>query len=87
MQENKDLKNEDYLVLKFLSKYIILKIKDASYVYNKKRYYRNRINNLIKKDYVKRYKTYILISKNGRKALGKVRNKLFKKYKQQTIYG
>ena len=78
MQEK--LKKEDIIVLKFLSKYKMLKIIDAKYIYQNKRYYRNRINNLIDKDYVKRYKNYILISRNGRKQLGTVRRILFKKY-------
>ena len=85
MQEKDNLKREDIIVLKFLSKYKMLKIMDAKYIYQKKRYYRNRINNLIEKDYVKRFKNYILISRNGRKVLGTVRRRLFKKYAKQSI--
>jgi hypothetical protein len=58
----------------------MLKIMDSKYIYQNKRYYRNKINNLIEKDYVKRYKNYILISRNGRKQLGTVRRILFEKY-------
>ncbi len=71
MQEKDDLKDEDIKVLEFLSKYRILKIEDASYIYKRKRYYRQRINRLIDKEYVKRYKSYVIIDRNGRKYLGK----------------
>lgn len=71
MQEKTDLKDEDIKVLEFLSKYKILKIEDASYIYKRKRYYRQRINRLIDSEYVKRYKSYVIIDRRGRKYLGK----------------
>lgn len=71
MQEKDDLKDEDIKVLKFLSKYKMLKIEDASFIYKRKRYFRQRINRLIQKEYVKRYKSYVIIDRNGRKLLGK----------------
>lgn len=72
MQENKDnsLTKEDIDVLKFLERYKILKIEDASLIYKTKRYYRNRVNKLIGREYVKRYKEYIMLDKKGRKVLG-----------------
>lgn len=72
MQEKNNLKKEDLEVLKFLSKYKMLKIEDATLIYHTKRYYRDRINKLIDKGYVKRYKSYIILDKNGRKFLGEV---------------
>ena len=71
MQENEELKDEDIKVLEFLSKYKMLKIEDASFIYKRKRYYRQRINRLIDRGYVKRYKCYVIINRNGRKYLGK----------------
>lgn len=72
MQENKDnsLTKEDIDVLKFLERYKILKIEDASLIYKTKRYYRSRVNKLIGREYVKRYKEYIMLDKKGRKVLG-----------------
>ena len=72
MQEKDKLKNEDIEVLKFLSKFKMLKVEDASLIYKTKRYYRQRINKLIELKYIKKYKSYIIIDKNGRKLLGKV---------------
>ena len=57
MLEKNNLKKEDLEVLKFLSKYKILKVEDATLIYHTKRYYRDRVNKLISKEYVKRYKT------------------------------
>lgn len=69
MQDN--LTDEDIKVLKFLSKYKMLKVEDARLIYKTKRYYRQRVNRLIKNQYVKRYKNYIIIDKKGRKILKK----------------
>lgn len=70
MYEKDNLIKEDIEVLKFLSKYKMLKVQDAKLIYKTKRYYRQRVNKLIEKEYVKRYKSYIIIDKKGRKALG-----------------
>lgn len=73
MQENKDncLTKEDIDVLKFLDRYKILKVEDASLIYKSKKYYRNRVNKLIGREYVKRYKEFIMLDKKGRKVIGK----------------
>ena len=70
MYEKDNLIKEDIEVLKFLSKYKMLKVQDAKLIYKTKRYYRQRVNKLIEKEYVKRYKSYIIIDKKGRKVLG-----------------
>lgn len=73
MQEEKNnISKEDFETLEFLLKYRMLKIEDASLIYKTKRYYRQRINKLIDKGYVKRYKNYIVLDKKGRKELNKV---------------
>lgn len=64
-----ELKKEDIKILEFLSKYKLLKVEDASLIYRTKRYYRQRVNRLIKDKYVKKYKAYIMLDKKGRKAL------------------
>ena len=48
----------------------MLKVEDGSLIYKTKRYYRERINKLISKEYVKRNKSYIILGKEGRKILG-----------------
>ncbi len=70
IKENKNLTKEDIEILKFLSKYKMLKVEDGSLIYKTKRYYRERINKLISKEYVKRNKSYIILGKEGRKILG-----------------
>lgn len=72
MQEKNNISKEDFETLKFLSKYKMLKIEDASLIYKTKRYYRQRVNKLIDKGYVKRYKSYIVLDKKGRKELNEV---------------
>lgn len=84
MQEKNNLKKEDLEVLKFLSKYKILKVEDATFIYHTKRYYRDRINKLIDKGYVKRYKSYIILDKNGRKILGEVGQGYIKNIKNEA---
>lgn len=84
MQEKDDLKDEDIKVLEFLSKYKMLKIEDASFIYKRKRYFRQRINRLIQKEYVKRYKSYVTIDRNGRKLLGKSGTSYIKNMKNEV---
>lgn len=72
MQEKEDAKisKEDIEVLNFLSRFKMLKVEDASLIYKTKRYYRERVNKLIARGFVKRYKKYIILDKKGRKELG-----------------
>lgn len=84
MLEKNNLKKEDLEVLKFLSKYKILKVADATLIYHTKRYYRDRVNKLISKGYVKRYKSYIILDKNGRKVLGEVGQGYIKNIKNEA---
>ena len=72
MQIKNNINEEDIKVLKFLSKYKILKIEDASLIYKTKSYYRQRVNKLIANRYVKRYKSHIILDKAGRKILNEV---------------
>lgn len=84
MQGKNNLKKEDIEVLKFLSKYKMLKVEDATFIYHTKRYYRQRINNLIDKEYVKRYKSYIVLNKKGRKLLGETGQGYIKNIKNEA---
>ena len=61
----------------------MLKVEDASLIYKTKRYYRERINNLIYKKYVKRYKSFIVLDKEGRKVLGETGNNYIKNIKNE----
>ena len=60
MLEKNNLKKEDLEVLKFLSKYKMLKVEDATLIYHTKRYNRDRKNKWIDKGYEKRYKRNII---------------------------
>lgn len=84
MQEKNNINKEDFEVLKFLSKYKMLKVEDASLIYKTKRYYRQRVNKLIDKEYVKRYKSYIMMDKKGRKALDEVGSGYIKNIKNEA---
>ena len=83
MQDIK-LSQYDKKVLFFLAKYKMLKVEDARLIYKTKRYYRQRVNRLIKNEYVKRYKSYIVIDRNGRKALGEVGSLYIKNIKNES---
>ncbi len=82
--QSSELSKKDYEVLNFLLKYKMLKVEDASLIYKTKRYYRERINNLIYKKYVKRYKSFIVLDKEGRKALGETGNNYIKNIKNEA---
>lgn len=82
MQNN--LSQEDMKILEFLSKYKMLKVEDARLIYKTKRYYRQRVNKLIQNEYVKRYKSYIMIDKNGRKVLDEVGSLYIKNIKNES---
>lgn len=69
MYEKIKLSKEDMEVLDFIKKYKMLKVADAELIYKTKRYYRQRVNKLIENEFVKRYKSYIILDKKGRKAL------------------
>lgn len=84
MQEKNNMSEDDFEVLKFLSKYKLLKVEDASLIYKTKRYYRQRVNKLIDKEYVKKYKSYITIDKRGRKVLGEVGSNYIKNIKNES---
>ena len=81
--QSSELSKKDYEVLNFLLKYKMLKVEDASLIYKTKRYYRERINNLIYKKYVKRYKSFIVLDKEGRKVLGETGNNYIKNIKNE----
>ena len=82
--QSSELSKKDYEVLNFLLKYKMLKVEDATLIYKTKRYYRERINNLIYKKYVKRYKSFIVLDKEGRKALGETGNNYIKNIKNEA---
>lgn len=81
--QSRELSKKDYEVLNFLLKYKMLKVEDATLIYKTKRYYRERINNLIYKKYVKRYKSLIVLDKEGRKVLGETGNNYIKNIKNE----
>ena len=81
--QSRELSKKDYEVLNFLLKYKMLKVEDATLIYKTKRYYRERINNLIYKKYVKRYKSFIVLDKEGRKVLGETGNNYIKNHKNE----
>ena len=66
---NKKITKDDERILRFLEKYKIIKVEDCSLIYKTKKYYRLRVNKLIKNGYVKRYNKYIILDKKGRKYL------------------
>lgn len=84
MKEKNSISKEDLEILEFLSKYKMLKVEDAKLIYKSKRYYRQRVNRLIDNEYVKRYKSYIIISKKGRKILNKVGTDYIKNIKNES---
>lgn len=87
MPQKNDLTEKDLKVLKFISKYHMIKVEDTSLIYKTKRYYRTRINKLIDTKYVKKYKNYIVIDKNGRRALNVVGTSYLKNIQNESYMG
>lgn len=52
-------------LIKFIAKYQYLNIKDAKYFFNSSRYYRNRIKNLIDKNFLRKIKWMLVLGKSG----------------------
>lgn len=70
MKGKKDdiLKLEDKILIDYLSKYRIMSIMDTKYFYKTDWYFRKRINKLVEKKYIKKYKYYyIVLDREGRK--------------------
>lgn len=58
--------NEDEIALiKFIAKYQYLNVKDAKYFFNGSRYYRNRIKNLINKNFLRKIRWMLVLGKSG----------------------
>lgn len=47
---------EEISLIKFIAKYQYLNVSDAKYFFNSSRYYRNRIKNLIDKNFLRKIK-------------------------------
>ena len=57
--------NEDEIsLIKFISKYQYLNVKDAKYFFNSSRYYRNRIKDLIDKNFLRKIKWSLVLGKS-----------------------
>lgn len=58
--------NEDEIsLIKFIAKYQYLNVSDAKYFFNSSRYYRNRIKNLIDKNFLRKIKWVLVLGKSG----------------------
>lgn len=83
--------NEDEIsLIKFIAKYQYLNVSDAKYFFNSSRYYRNRIKDLIDKNFLRKIKWSLVLGKTGIKyvqALNFEYNKLNKneKYKERLL--
>jgi len=56
---------EEISLIKFLAKYQYLKTSDAKYFFSSKKYYRNRVNNLISKKFLKKVKLNLMLDELG----------------------
>ena len=56
---------EEISLIKFISKYQYLNVSDAKYFFNSSRYYRNRIKNLIDKDFLRKIRWMLVLGKSG----------------------
>lgn len=57
--------DEEINVIKFIAKYQYLNITDTKYFFSSKKYYRNRISNLISKKLLKKVKSNLILDKLG----------------------
>ena len=83
--------NEDEIsLIKFISKYQYLNVNDAKYFFNSSRYYRNRIKDLIDKNFLRKIRCSLVLGKSGIQyvqALNLEYNKLNKneKYRERLL--
>lgn len=56
---------EEISLIKFLAKYQYLHVNDSKYFFSTKRYYRNRVNNLISKRFIKKSKFKLYLDEPG----------------------
>ncbi len=56
---------EEISLIKFIVKYQYLNVNDAKYFFNSSRYYRNRIKNLIDKNFLRKIKRILVLGKSG----------------------
>lgn len=52
-------------LIKFIAKYQYLNVSDAKYFFNSSRYYRNRIKNLIDKNFLRKIRWMLVLGKSG----------------------
>ena len=57
--------DEEISLIKFISKYQYLDVNDAKYFFNTQKYYKKRITNLVKKRYLRRTKTTLVLDELG----------------------
>ena len=53
--------DEEISLIKFISKYQYLDVKDTKYFFNSQKYYKKRISNLVAKKYLKKYNSHQLV--------------------------
>ena len=56
---------EEISLIKFIAKYQYLNVNNAKYFFNSSRYYRNRIKNLIDKNFLRKIKWVLVLGKSG----------------------
>ena len=56
---------EEISLIKFIAKYQYLNVSDAKYFFNSSRYYRNRIKNLIDKNFLRKIRWMLVLGKSG----------------------
>lgn len=56
---------EEISLIKFIAKYQYLNVSDAKYFFNSSRYYRNRIKNLIDKNFLRKIKWMLVLGGSG----------------------
>ena len=57
--------DEEVSLIKFISKYQYLKIGDAQYFFSSNRYYRDRINSLMSKKFIRKLGGYFVLGEIG----------------------
>lgn len=59
------INKDEISLIKFIAKYQYLNVSDAKYFFNSSRYYRNRIKNLIDKNFLRKIKWMLVLGKSG----------------------
>lgn len=63
------MKDKDLEIILFVNKYKYVKVSDFKYLYDNKQYYKNKVKQLLKDEYLRKIKWYVVLGRKGKSYL------------------